>query len=295
MKLLRIHIISAKTCGGLLDGLNLRVRNSEDEYDKFDPLCFIGQNGAGKSQFLQILAELFQSVFHACLPQEERVEGNSELLFEVEYLIRIKDKAKIDHIKISRKDKKSKTSIQKKKATEWIECDLDSEETHNLLPRRIVGYTSGENETLSVPFIVSRGGYAEDVRSKALSTKTETPNEPIYETRLMMIDYATHLEVLIANLLLGNKEQSQYLLKDARLKQLHSFRCIIQLAHSSINKISKKISSISGRKGVQLTPELEKYIEQLKKCSTSYKYDEKSETYIFDFWVNEATKLAFKH
>ena len=56
MKLLRVNIISAKTCGGLLDGLDVRFRNPLDDYSSFDPLCFIGRNGAGKSQFLQILA-----------------------------------------------------------------------------------------------------------------------------------------------------------------------------------------------------------------------------------------------
>lgn len=43
---------------------------------------------------------------------------------------------------------------------------------------------------------------------------------------------------------------------------------------------------------MQLTDELEKYIEQLKRCSTCHSYDDKSETYIFDFLVTEATREA---
>ena len=55
MKLLRVHIIKAETCGGLLDELDLWFRDPiMTEYSNFDPLCFIGPNGAGKSQFLQV-------------------------------------------------------------------------------------------------------------------------------------------------------------------------------------------------------------------------------------------------
>lgn len=64
MKLLRVNIISAQTCGGLLDELNLPLRSPFSGYSGFDPLCLIGPNGAGKSQFLQVLTEIFQSVFH---------------------------------------------------------------------------------------------------------------------------------------------------------------------------------------------------------------------------------------
>lgn len=88
MKLLRVHIISAETCGGLLDGLDLQLREPNCEFRKFDPLCFIGRNGSGKSQFLQVLAEIIQSILYACVAREERNECNPELLFEIEYLTR---------------------------------------------------------------------------------------------------------------------------------------------------------------------------------------------------------------
>src|SRR4051794_17037116 len=88
MKLLRINIISAPTCGGLLDGFSKSFRSPSWEYDAFDPLCFIGPNGAGKSQLLQALAEMLQAACYALRPGEERQDGNPQLLFELEYLIR---------------------------------------------------------------------------------------------------------------------------------------------------------------------------------------------------------------
>ncbi len=87
MKLLRVNIITAETCGGLLDGLDLWFRSPATDSHTFEPLCLIGPNGAGKSQFLQVVAEIFQSILHATVAREERVEGNPDLQFEIEYLI----------------------------------------------------------------------------------------------------------------------------------------------------------------------------------------------------------------
>jgi hypothetical protein len=76
MKLTRVHIIKAATCGGLLDGLDVGLRGTQSGQERFNPLCLVGPNGAGKSQFLQIVAEAFQTVFHACVDKEERSKGN---------------------------------------------------------------------------------------------------------------------------------------------------------------------------------------------------------------------------
>jgi restriction system-associated AAA family ATPase len=297
MKILRVHIISAETCGGLLDGLNVKLRSSFLDYNSFDPLCLIGPNGAGKSQFLQMIAKIFQSVFHTCLKSEERDEGNPGLQFEIEYLISSDNDQSPIRVLISRKATRKKQKnfpllIQKRDDYDWVDCDPNSSETHALLPQKIIGYTSGDNETLSLPFLVSRSGYATEVRERALNAATR--NQSIPDTRLMLIDYGTHLEVLVANLLLGKDSQREALLSEAKLQDLHSFRCIIQLAHSAAPKAQGKIGQQTRRKGIQLTEELETYIEQLQRCATCHTYDEKTETYIFDYWINDQTRNAFR-
>lgn len=289
MKLLRVHIISAETCGGLLDDFNVALRSPFNDYSSFDPLCLIGPNGAGKSQFLQMIAEIFQSVFHECLREEERVEGNPDLQFEIEYLIHLEDDQIPVRVRISRKTtgkKRPNLVIQRRNEYDWIDCDLKDPETHALLPKKIVGYTSGDNETLSLPFLVSRSGYADEVGRRALNAATR--NLPVPDTRLMLIDYGTHLEVLVANLLLGESSQRDALLKEAKLQDLHSFRCIIQLAHQKKNKRKTR------RKGIQLTEELETYIDQLQRCATCYTSNEETETYTFDYWINDQTRAAFR-
>jgi restriction system-associated AAA family ATPase len=292
MKLLRVHIISAETCGGLLDGLDLWLRSPSDDYSTFDPLCLVGPNGAGKSQFLQVLTEIFQSAFHLCISDEERIEGNPKLQFELEYLIRPESDHPAVHVRISRKASGRRRPIlliQRKEEYEWIDCELSNPETHELLPQKVVGYTSGDNETLSLPFLISRSGYAKDVTESALKESRYVP-----DTRLMLIDYGTHLEVLVANLLLGDDTQRKALLEDAHLEDLHSFRCVIQLAHSAAPKNQSKKRSQPQRKGIQLTGELEEYLNQLKCCATCYNYDDKTETYTFDYWINDQTKVAFR-
>jgi len=50
---------------------------------------------------------------------------------------------------------------------EWSDVPPGSDDFAKNLPSLIVGYTSGDNETLSLPFFVSRSGYATDVAQAA--------------------------------------------------------------------------------------------------------------------------------
>ncbi|HEX2948386.1 MAG TPA: restriction system-associated AAA family ATPase [Armatimonadota bacterium] len=299
MKLIHVRINSAGACGGLLDGFDLWLRGTEINSSAFDPLCLIGPNGTGKSQFLQALVEAFQLAFLACVPEEEYANKFPDLLFEIEYLIRPQGAEQHVHVRIVRQiiRRQINFTIQRNVDNEWVDCPITHSDTIALLPKRIIGYTSGNNETLSLPFLMSRSGYAMKVGTQALK---DDDDSRIPETRLLMIDYGTNLEVLVANLLLGEINQRRVLLDIARLHDLHSFRCIIQLAHSAApklplrNNIARKRKAIQ-RKGIQLTNELENYIEQLKRCSTCYDYDEKNERYTFDFYVTDETRAAFRH
>lgn len=297
MKLTRVHIVKAATCGGLLDGLDVGLRRSQSNTEQFAPLCLVGPNGAGKSQFLQVVAEAFQAVFHACVANEERTKGNEDLKFEIEYEIRPTGGGDPVPVRISRLSdgrRRPSLKVEQKDGLEWVECALEEPATRALLPSRIVGYTSGDNETLSLPFLVSRSGYADAVGKQALDREPGAKSQPIPDTRLMLVDYGTHLEVLVSNLLLGSAAERGALLRDAKLEELHSFRCVIQLAHRAVPKLSAREMSKRRRKGVQLTDELERYIDQLKRCSTCHAYDEKSETYVFDFLVADETRVAFR-
>jgi restriction system-associated AAA family ATPase len=295
MKILYLKVIKAPTCAGLLDDFEIRFRDEDTDYYAFEPLCFVGPNGAGKSQLIQILAEALQVICHAASPDEERVESNSSLEFCLEYLIQpasANTPVKIRAIKTHDAKKMSLSlHVDEWVGEKWDEIQLNGERVKMVLPTRIIGYTSGGNETLSLPFLSSRAGYAEDVTTAAL--RTVNRDVAIPDTRLQLIDYGTNLEVLIANVLLSKPNNRNALLADIRVGDIHSCRCVIQLAHGVANKASKELREITGRKEIQLTPELEIYIEALKNCSTCFNYEEKREIYTFDFLVDSATRKAF--
>ncbi|RBL86468.1 ABC transporter [Streptomyces cavourensis] len=294
MKLLRVHVAAAQSCGGLLDGLDVRFRDTTASPDVFEPLCLIGPNGAGKSQFIQVIAEAFQAVLHAFVPSEERSECNPDLQFEIEYLIYTDAGDDPVHVLVSRMAEGKRrpiVRILRRSDADWVECDPRNPSTLSLLPTKVVGYTSGANETLSLPFLVSRAGYADEVATLAL--KSLKAKAPAADSRLMLIDYGTHLEVLVANLLLGSPKQRTALLEDVRVDDLHSFRCVIQLAHSAVPRAPS--SRAGHRKGIQLTNELEAYIDQLRRCATAYKHEPSTDSYTFDFLVSAETRKAFAH
>lgn len=296
MKLIRVHVIAAQSCGGLLDGLDLWLRSSSCDANAFEPVCFVGPNGAGKSQFLQAVAEIFQSLVHATAAQEERTDSNPNLQFEVEYLIKPEGEQQAAHVRASRLAqgrRKPIISIAKKEDGDWVDCEIGMPTTRALLPTKVVGYTSGGNETLSLPFLLSRSGYADDVGGRALDEGTDVA--PVPDTGLMLIDYGTHIEVLVSNLLLGSTDQREVLVQDARLNDIHSFRCIIQLAHSAAPKAPAGHKGRSGRRGIQLTAELEEYLDRLRRCSTCYQHEHQTDTYTFDFLVDAQTRSAFGH
>lgn len=296
MKLLSVEISRSDSCGGILNDFSVYLREPFDhEAPLFDPLCLIGRNGTGKSQFLQVLAEIFQAAWRACAPLEERQGSLVGQAFSVEYLI-WRDGG-MTHVRVSQAETDQVVKIESQEDGDWISHRPTDPATRSLLPSRVIGYTSGENETLSVPFFVSRAGYAEEVRTRALPSRSpgqlslEQTGDPL-EPRLMLIDYGTHLELLVSNLLLGTNKQRRSLLDVARLESLRSVRCVVQLA--SNRRTSADVRRRTGRKGVQLTDELETYIENLKACSTCWNYEIEREIYTFDYWCDAATSEAFR-
>jgi restriction system-associated AAA family ATPase len=294
MRLRRLKINHSKAGGGLFDGVEVWFGRGEDgkSNEPLAPLCLIGPNGSGKSQFLQLIAEIFQAAWHEHAPDQERMSANDDVLFELTYLISPDVRGKPEEVTLIRTLKGRKAGRIELFRGEVGPILPGSDEFGRYLPSLIIGYTSGDNETLSLPFLASRNGYATDVREAAMGDRIENflPNN-----RLMLIDYGTNLEVLFANLMLGTLEVRRELVRHARLSDLASCRCTIRLAHSAVPKAPAKRAAVSKRKGVQLTDELECIIGHLKKTATCWHEEEKTETYTFDFFITEATREAFAY
>ena len=123
-----------------------------------NPICLVGLNGSGKSNLIEAIAEIFCFLELINLPWR-KVESRSsryrenDHIFELEY--RIQDADGEHHVRI-RKLKRS--------GPEFYEVLSDGREREvlpgltqlKLLPRRIIGYSSGLNETVSYPFSEQR-------------------------------------------------------------------------------------------------------------------------------------------
>ena len=295
MRLRRLKIERSSANAGLFDGLDVWFGRGDDgKMDaSFAPICLIGPNGSGKSQFLQLLAEIFQAAWFEHAPTEERKSANDDVIFELTYLIRPDINSEPVEVTLFRTKKgRGVGPVELLYSDKKISIKAGTKQFGKFLPSLIIGYTSGDNETLSLPFLVSRSGYAEDVARAALGDSTKAR---VADNRLVLIDYSTNLEVLFSNLMLGEEKSRKEILAHARISDLASCRCVVRLAHPVINKVSKSQSLISGRKGIQLTPELENIIQSLKNTATCWSEDAKTETYTFDFFITQATRDAFSH
>ena len=97
------------------------------------------------------------------------------------------------------------------------------------------------------------------------------------------MDYNSNVSIFVANNLLRKKEELKIFEDFINIQSLSSFRIIIQLKHKAA----------PSKTGVLLTEELKSIIERLEKCATCFSYNKDTESWIMDFYVNDATKQAF--
>lgn len=278
MKLQRIKIENSGTGRKLLDNFDMVFDTSlwATDTEGVQPICFVGENGAGKSQLLEVLAEIFFYLDQYFLKKGK--DPKTQLRFELEYTIGKGDNER--HVMISHLDKKKTTpKVQIYKNDAWEEV-VKSEVVH-LLPHKVVGYTSGENETLSIPFLDSYTDYADLVAKSAFNKTDDVVEDPL----LMLMDYNSNVLIFVANNLLRSPDELKIFEEYVRISGLASFRIVIQLAHSAA----------PSKTGVLLTKELQTVIDKLQNCATCSNYTPITKTWILDFFVNDATKAAFKH
>lgn len=288
------------------------------EMSKFQPFCFVGLNGSGKSNVLEALTAIF---FHmeSCVAKYKpnsfatqfRPQICSPDAFTLEYLI----------LRKGEKDYKNenfyKVTIQKElgKAprlfhqlypfSEFVKIEEESinppKQKRNqepepapaklYLPEVIVGYSSGENEILSIPIRKSRLINFDKYRQDSIDNRPF--EEP--ENSLIYIDAEMSQAVLLSCLLLEDNEALKPLEKELGIVGLHSFRM-------NINNY-ELYKSNEDNKTVKLLNHCKLIIEQLKKCTTCWfenalnvQYEDGSSAsqLTLDFFIDNQTKKVFK-
>lgn len=292
-------------------------------YGHIDPICLVGENGCGKSNLLELLADIFFEVDKFFL-EEKRLytdtatktgsnyfayanqEDQELIYFQLIYEIRekVEEGEKINSgqfVKIERKEKDKlkfykygKVKIKRDLFTQegdiydFVELDTSTLEVCKEIRDKyiplVVAYTSGLNDLLTLPFIDVQDFYAQQVAREALS-KTET-TEKITSPNLLLLNYESNASIVVSNFLLATEKKCKVFAEMLRIERMNSFRIVIRL-----NKLESK-----GK--VEITQELQGYIDSLRKCAALVKIgsDEKSGLeYTFDFVVNKTTKELFEY
>jgi restriction system-associated AAA family ATPase len=283
MKLIRLKLLSKFR--GLHKGFEI-IFSKKIDPEKFDPICFVGANGCGKSNVMEVLCEIFYYLDSIHLDYaDKKLLGKKKFGFEIEYdlpggfssAFSQAFNSSFTKIKIIKKYKAlPKYYISSNNQYEEIKNKKDIK---NILPVRIIGYSSGMNELISNPFLKIKLHYFKEYQNK-LKNKIY---DRIEESRLTYMDYESNASILISNYLLQEKGQLKILKEHLKIDDLISFR------------ISFRFKTYNNKE-VELIPILNEQIELLKDCATSFHEagELQNKQIILDYFVNNETKKAFK-
>lgn len=342
MKLIRLKIEDERGFRSLQKDFEINFQSdfNDSESDDFYPYVLAGQNGSGKSNVLEALAEIFyhlDCIYTSYKPDYFNKSDNNPKgfdstvsridAFELEYYTFLdqdifpfnKSKFKKAHIFIKKKTGTRPHIFFLNKPEFDIWEDLTQQESKSLLPKYVVGYASGNNETLSFPFIKSRFLQFDEYLSTLSSKEFVNPSP---NTALVYLNEEFSQAILLSNfLMLAAIDEKSDLLSPLKkyvgIEDIDSFRLIIR---SDITIIPPENSNVKDeeQKKVRLIQNLDlknpnakenstSYIEKLKSCATTWydfylmdwddsaspEDDNKSYLYL-DFKVDKETKKAFQ-
>lgn len=282
------------------------------------PYILAGPNGSGKSDVLEVLAAIFyhmECLYLENLPasfvydEEQNPDGYQGRLgipnaFELEYLIRpeselvLTEGSHYAQVKIAKHPKQSPqwfllNGEEQPADQPWT---VSRPVARDLLPSHILGYSSGENEVLSLPFFKMRFIHFDEYRDRLLN-QLDYDGKP--EGRLVYLDSAFSQAILICNLLMQEPEVLRPFAEEVGVEAIQSFRIILRKA-SGVDEEGEFVelkSTFEAEEVVTDTTELTEYlnpnIDALKKCATCYFETDDGELYL-DYLVTEASREAFR-
>ncbi len=261
----------------------------EDELkNKFEPYAIVGRNGSGKSNILELLGAIFYNLELRCLnflpdifEDEERADKidtkvQSPNAYELEYFINsfhiVIIKQANEYAKISKNGEK-----------------VLSEELKEILPKYVIGYSSGENEILSLPFYKMRFiQYDEYLNYLTNDISYSSP-----ESGLIYLDNIFSQAIFLTNFLLSDETVLKIFEDDLGIKSVKQFRIILKQNYRE--SMSDEYQYTTDEKtDTELTSGLQSKIDFLISCSTLHYKDETTQELIMDFYIDDVLKSIFK-
>jgi restriction system-associated AAA family ATPase len=275
MRLISLYLPDRYNC---LSGLFFPFRKKNDSIEQdLSPVCLVGLNGSGKSNVIEALSEIF-----CLLDLSTKEYGPSKNIanfsFILEYVIgsgTTERSVKIEGIK----DKvvrifQLKQALDGSLESKWEE--VQSSNVSDFLPKRVIGYSSGHNETISFPYLRSIAYYSEAVLKQASGKEIKATSPST-----LFVDYDFNALMLIANCLF-QPERLKPILGHLHLEGLRSFRI-------------KVCFHLGGDNYVRRTDQLDEIVSKLESCALIKSGTPASpEGLILDFDASSVTQKRIK-
>lgn len=342
MKLLRLKLNS--DFRSLQAGFEIYFLRDFDKAKLWDfmPYCLVGRNGSGKSNILEALAAIFYHIECIYLDYKpEGFEGEGDFnhihtdgffpeqctpdAFELEYLFLIEDglynptlakqnfgedKEKYNaHIVIEKKANQAPVIKWENRHSfaDAIEApiELNRVVAKRFLPKYVIGYSSGENEILSLPFFKMRFIHYDEYED---SLRNETGySQP--EGRLVYFDTSHSQAVFLTNFLMQEEAILQPVFNAIGVKSIKQFRIIIRQGvpiakfktedgTSALTPGELEINNFDVFEltyNLQRRPDAEtkdlKAIDKLKSCATTQFFDSENKVLYLDYFIDKAGEL----
>ena len=307
MKLVKLTILEQfrslkkiKTKNGFEDFTILfREDEPNTNWTQFHPYCFAGLNGSGKSNVLEALANIFYhlecSTLNAntseYLKNDFDLKKSDPIAYELEYYIIPKESEKKsveDYVNIIiRKEKLEppKIKITAQDQTEEFGFIEITNSIRSYLPELVIGYSSGENEILSLPFVKSRllqlDEYYYHLKNRdKLELNYNLGEKP--ESSLVYMDYHMSQAILLANFLIQEEDTLKPIKEQLEIDKLHSFRLVLNNHKLYHRNDDPELG--------YLLPLAEGILVKLRSCATTIFNHPEDKFEIFDFYFDENSK-----
>ena len=304
MRLLNLKLLTKFR--GLAADSEFSFDNVELTNGKLEPICLVGLNGSGKSNLLEVICEIFYFLDNYVLSEgKPQKDFKTSFGFEISYLIDITFELarRGSTEKIGKLDwegtRDTKVTILKK-AYELPTIKLTSNNKNQIenntdpevfiLPNHVIGYSSGQNELLSNPFIKSNYRYFELLEKKL----AKEINLELGLNRLFFLDYESSQIATICNYLFAELNKVELITKELRLNEqnpIDSFSITLHYKNYRNNSIILPLSIKSA-------------IENLRSCATVVDEvkekvkDKKDEEEVIElklaFWFSPELRNAFQ-